>query len=158
MIIRRLHNTNEIRQFESISKDYQDTSFPIDYKYAILNTSNLVKKGAFCRVIELDNSMIAVGLAIDCQPYIYSKESALQQIFYHVKSDLSMSKKIRAFKLFHQEMIKYATIFNIRHCISSSLLDNYPLFLEILRKEGWVIRGPTAVWTASGAGQGPTAD
>lgn len=130
----------EIKLFIS-ELDYQDEWFPVDPGYLM---SNLIGKGLFIRGIKKDSKVSAIGISQISRPFLHSKLKSLNLIYY--QSLLKGYSAVKSLELYHYAMLKYALDNRIPFCTSSSIDNNHEIFLRVLRKNGWTLRGRTAVY------------
>ena len=145
LIIRDIKSYQEIKYLVESSMDlYDDPYFIVDKGYAIKSFFTAWQHGSMLCVIELKGDIVAYGCANPATPSMHSKVKVLSQAYYH--SILTGYLAVKALELFHDEMIRHASVNEIPLCVSSSILPNYKLFLRILKNKGWDIQGSTAFY------------
>jgi hypothetical protein len=120
---------------------YEDNLFVPDSKLALKNLFDHIESGGYFRVISEGKNILSWGSASVARPQMHSRGKALIQQYYHTVTEGTQA--VRLLRLFHQDMVEYATMRRIPVCVSNSIMDNYHVFNRILAKDGWVQRGAT---------------
>jgi len=108
---------------------------------------NHISSGAYVRCLKEDNRIVAWLLARTGVSDFTGKK-ILQQIFY--ASDLTGVKAVSAVKYLHKDLMGYAERIKVYQIISNgSHMDSSNVFVRILGKMGWKVRGYSAVWYSS---------
>jgi hypothetical protein len=148
MEIRDIRGITELREcIKFASEQYNDPLFPVDEKYFFRNMLQAIQSGASCKVIINNNEIVAWGCYIIAAPYPHSREKEVSQMYYQTK--LKGFLAVKALRLYHRAMIKYALAKGIDKCATSSIMDTQETFYRILEKDGWIRRGCCMVYKIS---------
>jgi hypothetical protein len=126
---------------------YNEEAFlPSNFAHALATLQQYIGGGAFFRIVKEDDVIVGWILAKTLLSDI-AGEKMLYQTFY--ASDLKGIKAVRAVRLTHDALVRYALKKRIKYVVSQgSHLDEDNTFSRILEKHGWLRRGHTAAWRA----------
>jgi hypothetical protein len=143
---RKLRTQQEAKFCVEMYVKMNDESFiPADKDKAIKSFYEMVKAGAFLRILDdEDDEIVAWVLAQKVEhPHINGK--LLQQVFY--ASNLKGLKAAKAVIALHRSLIEEAERLQIRRVLTlGSYLDENNTFVRILEKDGWKRRHYAAVY------------
>ena len=118
---------------------------PANIDKSIKSFSNLVKSGAFLRILDDEDSEIVAWLLAQKVDHPHINGMVLQQYFY--ASSLKGLKAAKAVIILHRALIEEAKRLQIRYVFSlGSYLDENNTFVKILEKDGWKRRNYAAVY------------
>lgn len=150
IVIRAPKNIEEIKQGVNIYISQNEENFiPSDRKAAVFNACNHWKRGSFVRVIESNDIIVGIIVAVVLIPE-YSIYSQLYSCYY--TTNLKGYSAVSALKLTHEAMIKYAEESGIAFIVvQSNFFDDRQKLPKILEKFNWHRRNHGAVWRTSHA-------
>jgi len=140
MEVRKLQCIDEMEICVDLYIKYNDESFiPASRKRSVERFIELVKSGAFLRVIEEDGKIMAWILAARSK-FEHVDQMVFQQLYFG--SDFKGLKAAKAVKILHEALIEEAVRLNVPRVFSmGNPLDEKNVFTRILEKSGWDRRG-----------------
>ena len=121
--------------------NYSDDLFIPNRQLAIKGLMRHIEEGGYAILIFDDKKLVSYGIASIAQPQMHSNDKALIQKYYH--TTVTGREAVKALRLFHEDMVRWARDHGVPVCISNSILPNYEVFNRILSRDGWVNRGAT---------------
>jgi predicted N-acetyltransferase YhbS len=118
---------------------------PADKNKAIKSFYDLVKAGAFLRILDDEDGEIVAWILAQKVDHPHINGKILQQVFY--ASSLKGLRAARAVITLHRALIEEAERLQIRRVITlGSYLDENNTFVKILERDGWKRRHYAAVY------------
>jgi hypothetical protein len=145
MIVRKIKSQEEMDKCVDMYIDiYENEIIPLDRDKSLLSMRRHVAARQFFRVVEDDGEVIAwiAGAVLERE---FIAEKYMQQIYYC--SNQKGMKSYRCVVLLHQALVEEAKALGIKYVLSTgSHADTENVFVRILGKNGWNVRGYLAIF------------